>query len=266
VNQPPAKFSVWTGSLYFLSGLVLLFILAPLAGLIMDTPPADIVEVSHHSDVRASILVSVLAAMVATLFLSIAAIPLGYVLARKSFPLKSFVNAMIDLPIVIPHAAAGLALLAWLSKDGWFGALAEGVGLSFVGTFWGITVAMAFVSVPFLIHAARDGFSAVPERFERTAMTLGARPHQVFFTISVPMARTYIISGLIMMWARGMSEFGAIIFIAYRPMVTPVLIWEWFGTYGMSYARPLAVLFMSISLIVFVLMRWIASRNSYADR
>ena len=266
MNQPTAKFSLWTGSLYVLSGLVLLFILAPLVGLIIDTSPSELREVSKHSDVRASILVSVLAAMAATLLLSIAAVPLGYVLARKTFPFKPVVNAIIDLPIVIPHAAAGLALLAWLSKDGWLGALAEGIGFSFVGTFWGITVAMAFVSVPFLIHAAREGFSAGPERFERTALTLGAHPHQVFFTVSVPLARTFIISGLIMMWARGMSEFGAIIFIAYRPMVTPVLIWEWFGTYGISYARPVAVLFMSISLIVFALMRWIASRNSYADR
>jgi molybdate/tungstate transport system permease protein len=266
VNQAPAKLSIWTGSLYFLSGLVLLLILAPLVGLIVDTTPAELVDVSRHSEVRGSILVSVLAAMAATFVLSFAAIPLGYLLARKSFPFKALVNAVIDLPIVIPHAAAGLALLAWLSKDGWFGAMAEGIGLSFVGTFWGITVAMAFVSVPFLIHAAREGFTSVPERFERTALTLGARPRQVFFTISVPMARTYIISGLIMMWARGMSEFGAIIFIAYRPMVTPVLIWEWFGTYGMAYARPVAVLFMCISLVVFALMRWIASRNSYAER
>jgi len=266
VNQPSEKISFWTGGLYFLSGLVLLFILAPLVGLVLDTSPSELAEVSRHEEVRSSILISVGAAMAATMLLSIAAIPLGYVLARKSFRFKPVVNAIVDLPIVIPHAAAGLALLAWVSKDGWLGVLAGSVGLSFISTFWGITIAMAFVSVPFLIHASREGFSAVPERLERTALTLGARPHQVFFTVSVPLARRQILSGMIMMWARGMSEFGAIVFIAYRPMVTPVLIWEWFGTYGMSYARPVAVLFMSISLVVFALMRWVASRNSYADR
>jgi molybdate/tungstate transport system permease protein len=117
---------------------------------------------------------------------------------------------------------------------------------------------MAFVSIPFLINAARDGFSGVPIRLEKAAMTLGASPARVFFTISLPLAWRNIVSGLIMMFARGMSEFGAVIVVAYHPMITPILIYERFGSFGLKYARPVSVLFILISLTLFIILRWLA--------
>jgi molybdate/tungstate transport system permease protein len=121
---------------------------------------------------------------------------------------------------------------------------------------------MAFVSIPYLINTARDGFAGVPERLEKAALTLGASPGRVFFTISLPLAWRNIISGLILMFARGMSEFGAVVIIAYHPMITPVLIYERFGAFGLKYARPVSVLFILISLALFILFRWMAKPKS----
>jgi molybdate/tungstate transport system permease protein len=121
---------------------------------------------------------------------------------------------------------------------------------------------MAFVSIPFLINAARDGFAGIPLRLEKAALTLGASPVRVFFTISLPLAWRNIVSGLILMFARGMSEFGAVIVIAYHPMITPVLIYERFGAFGLQYARPVSVLFIVISLSVFIVLRWLAREKN----
>jgi molybdate/tungstate transport system permease protein len=96
---------------------------------------------------------------------------------------------------------------------------------------------------------------------EKAALNLGASPTRVFFTISLPLAWKSIVSGLIMMFARGMSEFGAVIVVAYHPMITPVLIFERFGSFGLKYARPVAVLFIGVCLLVFVLVRLIARKE-----
>ena len=114
---------------------------------------------------------------------------------------------------------------------------------------------MAFVSIPFLFNAARDGFEAVPERLEKVALNLKASPVKVFFTVSLPLASRSILTGFIMMFARGMSEFGAVVIVAYHPMVTPVLVYEWFTSFGLNYARPAAVLFIVICLVFFIVMR-----------
>ena len=252
----------------FLSGLILLFIVAPLAGMFLQTSGSQYMETLGDSQVRESIRLTLLASLAGVVIFGIAAIPLSYVLARKSFPGKGLINGMIDLPVVIPHSAAGIAILGVVSRGSLIGQAGEAAGSQFVGGAAGIVVAMAFVSIPFLINAARDGFEAVPEKLEKAALNLGASPWRVFFTISLPLAKRQILTGLTMMWARGLSEFGAVVIIAYHPMVTPVLIWERFASFGLSYARPVAAVFVLLCLVIFTVMRLLAgtSRNGVKQR
>lgn len=248
----------------FLGGLVLLFIIGPLVGMVFSTSTTELLETAKDVEVQNSIWLTLGVSMGATIFFSIFAIPFSFVLARKKFPLKKFVIGVIDLPIVIPHSAAGIAILGIISRDSILGKYASSVGVDFVGHPIGIGLAMAFVSIPFLINAARDGFIAVPERLEKAALNLGASPARVFFTISLPLAWRSIISGLVMMFARGMSEFGAVIIVAYHPMITPVLIYERFGAFGLKYARPVAVIFIIVCLIVFIGLRYLSTKKSSA--
>jgi molybdate/tungstate transport system permease protein len=159
---------------------------------------------------------------------------------------------------VIPHSAAGIAVLGFVSRNSYLGKIGSAIGLDFVGAPAGIAIAMAFVSIPYLVNAARDGFAAVPFRLEQAALNLGASPARVFFTVSLPLAWRNIVSGLILMFARGMSEFGAVIIVAYHPMITPVLIWQRFSSFGLSYARPVAVIFIIVSLIFFIALRFLS--------
>ncbi len=250
----------------FLGGVVLLFIIAPLAGMVLHTSIGDLADTAVEAEVQGSILLTLWTSMSATIILGIAAVPFAYLLARKTFPLKRLVAALIDIPIVIPHSAAGIAILGVISRNTPLGQAAEGLGFHFVGGAAGVMVAMAFVSIPFLINAARDGFAAVPERLEKAALSLGASPTRVFFTVSVPLAWRSILSGFVLMWARGLSEFGAVVIVAYHPIVTPVLIYERFGAYGLQSARPVAVLFIGLCLVFFIVIRLLAREPDNASR
>ena len=250
----------------FFGGLVLLFIVAPLAGMILQSSFSELAETAVDPEVARSIWLTLWASMAATLLFGFLSVPFAYLLARKAFPFKRIVVAIIDIPIVIPHSAAGIAILGIVSRDTTLGGAAERMGFHFVGGTAGVIVAMAFVSLPFLINAARDGFAAVPERIEKAALSLGASPTRVFFAISVPLAWRAILSGLVLMWARGLSEFGAIVVVAYHPIVTPVLIYERFGAFGLQHARPVAVLFIAVCLVFFVVLRLLAKDTQDAAR
>lgn len=247
-----------------LGGLVLLFIIAPLIGMIFSTTFPQIIDTVEDKQVTNSIWFTIMISITTTIVFGLFAVPLAYLLARKNFPLKRLVLGIIDMPIVIPHSAAGIAILGFISRDSVIGQTASLFGLNFVGHPVGIAFAMAFVSIPFLINAARNGFEAVPERLEKAALNLGASNSRVFFTISIPLAWRSIVSGIIMMFARGMSEFGAIVIIAYHPMVTPVLIYERFNSFGLSYARPVSIIFIAVCLVFFILMRWLSNYKKNA--
>jgi len=251
--------------LMFASGLILLFIVAPLASLFLQTPSPQFSQAINDPTVTSSIRLTLVSSLLAVLTFGVFSIPFAYLLARKKFFFSNVINGIIDLPLVIPHSAAGIALLGVLSRGTAIGQLGEATGITFVGGQAGIVVAMALVSIPFLINSARNGFAAVPERLEKVALNLGASPWRVFFTISLPLAKRHIITGFTMMWARGLSEFGAVVIIAYHPMVTPILIWERFASFGLAYARPVAAIFMAICLVIFVSIR-ILSRNINNDR
>jgi molybdate/tungstate transport system permease protein len=249
-------------TLLFLSSLILLFVIAPLAGMFLHTGSKEFFETVHDREVQHSIWLTLWVSFAATFVFAIGAIPLSWLLARKKFPLKSVVQGIIDLPVVLPHTAAGIAILGFISRDGFMGKAAGTIGLTLINNPAGIALAMAFVSLPFLVNSARDGFAAVPERLEKAALTLGAGRSRVFFTISLPLAWRSVITGFIMMFARGMSEFGAVVIVAYHPMIAPVLIYERFSSFGLRYARPASVLFIIIALAVFILLRLISARRN----
>jgi molybdate/tungstate transport system permease protein len=256
------KNSLFSWILLILSSLILLFILAPLAGMFIQTGGSELLETVIDRDVQSSIWLTLWISFAATFFCAIAAIPLAWLMARKRFPMKNIVQGIIDVPVVLPHTAAGIAVLGFISRDGLLGKAADTVGLSLINNPAGIAIAMAFVSVPFLINSARDGFASVPERLEKAALTLGAGRWRVFFTISLPLAWRSIMTGFIMMFARGMSEFGAVVIVAYHPMITPVLIYERFSSFGLKYARPASVLFIVVSLAVFIFLRIVSLQKN----
>jgi molybdate/tungstate transport system permease protein len=109
--------------------------------------------------------------------------------------------------------------------------------VQFVDDVPGIVVGMLFVSLPFLVNAAREAFAQVDPELERQAETMGASRWQAFRYVTLPLARRGILAGALLMWGRGISEFGAVIILAYHPKIVPVLVYERFAGFGLAAAR-----------------------------
>ena len=133
--------------------------------------------------------------------------------------------------------------------------------LELIDTTFGIMVAMMFLSAPFLINGAKEGFKKVDIKYENMARSLGASKLKAFFYIALPNARHDILNGALMMWSRGLGEFGAVVIIAYHPMVSPVLIYDIFNNFGLSYSAPVAASMILVSVFVFLIIRFLNNRS-----
>ena len=247
---------------------LLLFILITISYMIYMQVTEDfsgLIETATDSAVLRSILLSMYAGFLATLISLISGVPLAYILARYSFRGKGIIESVIDIPVVVPHTVAGIALLTVFGAHGLIGdPLSEVV--RFRDALPGIVVAMVFVSAPFLTNYAREGFSAVNPKLENVARSLGASRWTAFRKITLPLAAPHILTGSIMCWARAISEFGAVVIIAYYPMIAPTLIYDRFISQGLSASRPVAVLLILIILLVFVAVRAYSAHMRYDDR
>jgi molybdate/tungstate transport system permease protein len=129
------------------------------------------------------------------------------------------------------------------------------LGLRFWGTGAGIVIAMLFVSVPFMVNSARLGFAAVDIRLEKVARTLGAGPLEVFFRIDLPLAWRGILTGVILTYARSISEIGAVMVLAYYPMTAPIKIYDLYLQTGLRDSSAMAVLLLAVTLSSFLAFR-----------
>ncbi len=256
------KPSLLTLMFSLLGACLVLFLLAPLVKMLLTAQAGGLAEALADLEVQRSIGLTLLCASWAVLMGVLVGVPLAYLLARRSFPGKHLVEALVDVPVVIPHPVAGIALLLVFGRQFFGGRFFSHFGLSFVGDVPGIVVAMLFVSSSLLINAARDGFLHVEPRLENVSRTLGYGPLHTFFLVSLPLSWRNLLSGAIMMWARAISEFGAIVILAYNPKVASVLIYDRFTTYGLQYALRPALILILLSLFVFSLLRGISLRTA----
>jgi len=238
------------------AGLMLvLFIVLPLIATILASNPSEFASGVGDVGVLASLWLTFFAALLATLIALVVGLPLAYLLARRDFPGKNVIQGIIDLPIIIPHTAAGVALLMVFGRRGLLGGPFASLGLYFTENLAGIVVAMLFVSLPLLVDTARESFSRVDPRLEGVARTLGATHWTAFRKVTLPLAWRGIVSGSVLMWARGISEFGAVVILAYNPKTISVLIYERFAGFGLAAALPVTALLLVLALIILVLTR-----------
>ena len=242
-----------------IGGLLVLFIILPILNLLFTTEPARILAMARDPSVRDALALTLSAAAIATLISVLLGIPLGYVLAREEFVGKPVVEGIVDMPVVIPHTIAGIALLFIFGRAGIVGApLKSAFHILLSDSYWGIVLAMLFVGVPFIVNHSRDGFLKVDPRMENVARSLGASRLGAFFRVTVPLTWRALLSGAIMTWARAISEFGSVAVIAYYPKTINTLLFEWYNFFGYAYTKPLAALLLLVALAIFVTLRAVA--------
>jgi molybdate/tungstate transport system permease protein len=176
-------------------------------------------------------------------------------LARRTFRGKAFLAAIMDLPLVIPHPVAGIALLLVLGRSSAVGSALYAAGLRVAGSPTGIICAMLFVSAPLYVSAARESFARVDARFEAVARTLGDDAWRAFARVTLPLSVRGLTAAAIVMWARAVSEFGAIVILTYNPKVASVLSYDRFTAFGLNEALPVAAVLVLLALVPLAALR-----------
>lgn len=231
------------------ASVLLLFLAAPLAELVVSGGVQGLSALSADAELRDALALTAATATAATVLGLIGGTPIAYVLARRAFPGRAALAALLDLPVLIPHPVAGIALLLALGRHTAVGSALLAVGLRITGTPAGIVSAMLFVACPLYLSAARETFDRVDARYETVARTLGDPPWRVFRRVTLPLASRGLVAGAVIMWARAVSEFGAVVILTYNPKVASVLSYDRFTTYGLPGALPVAAVLVVLALI-----------------
>jgi len=238
--------------------MVLAFILLPLVEMLTAPSCAMLKETLKDKDVISSIWLSIYTALSAAGISFVVGTPLAYVLARSQFRGKHLIESIVDLPIVIPHPVVGIAILSVAGKNHWLGHFMSELGIRIMGSPTGIITVLTFVGMPFYINAVKAGIEAISPRLENVSRSLGAPMWSTFARITFPMAWRSVLVGFIMCCARAISEFGAVVVVAYHPMIAPVLIYERYEAYGLKYSQPVAVWLILVCLTLFFVLRVLA--------
>jgi molybdate/tungstate transport system permease protein len=238
-----------------MASLFLLFLVAPLVGLVGAGGVRGVRSLFSDVELRSSLLLTAGAATLATLLGVIGATPVAYALARGRFRGRALISAIMDLPLLIPHPVAGIALLLVFARDTPLGAALWSVGLQITGSVLGIVAAMLFVSAPLYVSAAREAFDRVDPRFEGVARTLGDTRWRAMRRVTFPLAWRGLLAASIVMWARAVSEFGAIVILVYHPRVASVLSYERFTAFGLREALPVAAILVLLALVPLAALR-----------
>ena len=247
-----------------LAGLSALFLSLPILVLVARA----IFDGSLGRALTAQVVLSALALSLATTAISLVitvafGLPLAYVLARRRFRGAGLVEAIVDLPLVLPPAVAGLALLLLLGRRGFLGGPLDAIGIEIPFTTLAVILAQTFVSAPFFIRSARTGIASVELDLEAAARVDGASDIEVFRHITVPLAGSALAAGLVMSWARSLGEFGATIMFAGniegRTQTLPLVVYGEFqgGDLDGSIAAAAILVLAAFGVLVAVrLLHW----------
>lgn len=214
-----------------------------------------------------AIALSLKVACVAALASLPAGIALGWLLARRRFPGKSLLDALVHLPLVLPPVVVGYALLVLLGNQGAVGAfLAEHLGIGFAFRWTGAALASAIMGLPLMVRAIRLSIESVDRRLEQAAATLGAGPWRVFATVTLPLAWPGIVAGLVLAFAKALGEFGATItFVSSIPGETQTISSTIYGLMqvpgGETGIWRLALVAVAISLLALLASEWLVRRQ-----
>jgi molybdate transport system permease protein len=241
------------------AALLVALIALPLANLFVHLTPADVAAALQTPDARAALLLSAVTTAIALALTVLLGTPLAYILARSSFPGRRIVDALVDLPIVVPPAVAGLALLLAFGRNGTFGGLLHAAGIQLSFSTAAVVIAQLFVGSPFYVRSARAGFAGVDRTLEAASLTLGMGPLRTFARITVPLAAPALIGGAVLSWARALGEFGATIMFAGNlagvTQTLPLAVYTHLESGNVPVAVALAVVMIACSLVVVLAVR-----------
>ena len=194
--------------------VAMVFLFLPIVAIFAHTSPAELVEQLGNPIVRDAFVVSLKTSLIAQVLILVFGTPTAFLLASRRFRGHAFAVTLVELPLVLPPAVAGIGLLAAFGRLGLLGSSLDAFGISLPFTQSAVTVAVAYVASPLYIRQAIAAFEATDPDLAAASRTLGASPLRTFFRVILPLARGGLIAGLALSFARGLGEFGATIMFA----------------------------------------------------
>jgi molybdate transport system permease protein len=243
---------------------ILAFFILPLIALFLRITPGEFLAYLNQTQVIQAVLLSLFTTVAATLVSIVLGTPLAYAIGRGCFRYPRLVDTLIDLPLVLPPAVAGVALLMTFGRRGLLGGALDLLGIQIPFTPLAVVMAQTFVSASFYIRSAALGFSSIDPELEQAAGLDGASNWQTFRFVIVPLSWTALLSGGVMTWARALGEFGATIIFAGnypgRTQTMPLAIYIGFEL-DLNVALILSVILVGFSFLALFLIKGLLRRG-----
>ena len=244
-------------------------VILPLCSLVVFSAQlsfGEFIETITRPRVLASDKVSIVTALIASLINAGMGVILAWVLVRYDFPGKRLMDGLIELPFALPTAVAGISLTHLTVQNGWIGSIFAKVGIEIAYTRIGITAALVFIGIPFVVRSVQPVLEKVDAEYEEAANILGASRIQTFFKVVFPEIRPALIAGFTMAFARSIGEYGSVVFIAgntpYKTEIVPLMIMSKLQEYDYASATSIALVMLAMAFIILFINAVIQSRTS----
>ncbi len=232
-------------------------VLVPLAGLVVYTAQisfSDFVETVTRPRILSSYYVSISTALVAAIINSVMGLILAWILVRYDFPGRRLIDGIIELPFALPTAVAGIALTHLTTVNGWVGSFFAKFGIKIAYTRLGITIALVFIGIPFVVRSVQPVLEKFDAQYDEAAHILGAGKIRTFWKVIFPEILPALLSGFTLAFARGIGEYGSVVFIAgntpYETEITPLLIMSELQEYDYVSATSIALIMLGIAFLI----------------
>jgi molybdate transport system permease protein len=245
--------------------VALVFLALPMVAIFVDTSPGALLDSLSNGESLDALRLSLECSAIALALIVIVGTPAAYLLATRSFRGRALVITVLELPLVLPPAVAGIALLAALGPKGILGSALADAGVELVLTTAGVVVALTFVASPFYLRQAQAAFAAVDPTLVAAARTLGAGEARAFVRVAIPLARGGLAAGAALAWGRALGEFGATLMFAGSlrgvTQTAPLAIYDRFAT-DFPAALALSAVLLAVSVAVLLAVRLAAGSET----
>lgn len=253
-------------------GWLALIVLLPLVVLIVafvQVPVEEMAKTLSSPRVQSAFAVSLGSAFLAAVIAGVAGLVIAWVLIRYRFPGRSILDALVDIPFALPTAIAGIALSSIYAPDGWVGQFLQPLGIELVFNRAGIVLALVFIGLPFVVRSVEPVLHELDSELEEAAHALGATRWQIFTKVIFPHIAPALVSGFALAFARGLGEYGSVIFLAGNvpevSEIVPLAIVTALESYDMNGAIVIAVAMLLLSFVILylfnMLQHWQRKRN-----
>ncbi len=244
-------------TLFMLSVLVLI----PLASILISTAQLDLkdfIDIVTSRQIVSGYVVSLSCSFIAALVNAVFGLMLAWVIVRYDFPGRRLMDGLIELPFALPTAVAGISLTYLYSDQGWIGSIFARAGIKIAYTRIGITIAMIFVGIPFVVRSLQPVLEKLDRQYEEAALMLGAGRTRTFFRVILPELFPALLAGFGLAFARGIGEYGSVVFIAgnipYKTQIAPLLIMTKLEQYKYADATACALVLLLISFLLMLVI------------